>query len=40
MDLVPPAENGLLPRSELIQVENSKMLEPGGCLEEISDFCY
>ena len=38
MDLVPPAENGLLPIIDKIAVDEDKLLEPGCYMEEINDF--
>lgn len=37
MDLVPPAEDGLLPMSEKIEVHESRLYEPGCYMEEIMD---
>ncbi|MDR0842980.1 MAG: hypothetical protein LBP68_06145 [Acidobacteriota bacterium] len=38
MDLVPPAENGLLPVIDKIAVEDDKLVEPGCYLEEVMDY--
>ena len=38
MDLVPPAENGLLPIIDRIAVEESKLIEPGCYMEEVMDY--
>ena len=38
MDKIPPREDGLLPLSENLSVEEEKLLEPGAYLEEINDF--
>lgn len=38
MDLVPPAADGLLPVTGSIEVEESRLLEPGCYMEEIMDY--
>jgi len=38
MDVVPPAENGLLPIIDQIQVDSEKLLEPGCYMDEINDY--
>ena len=38
MDLVPPAEDGLLPLSEKIEVHENRLYEPGCYMEEIMDY--
>ena len=38
MDIVPPAENGLLPVIDRIEVDESKLLEPGCYMEEVMDY--
>ncbi|TQI67006.1 hypothetical protein [Clostridium sp. KNHs216] len=38
MDLIPPAEDGLLPIINKIEVEEDQLLEPGCYMEEINEF--
>jgi hypothetical protein len=38
MDLVPPAQNGLLPVTEKIEVSESRLYEPGCYMEEVMDY--
>ena len=38
MDIVPPAKDGLLPVTNKIEVEESKLYEPGCYIEEIMDY--
>src|SRR5512143_1274057 len=38
MDLVPPSENGLLPITDKIDVQESALCEPGCYMEEIMDY--
>lgn len=38
MDKIPPAENGLLPVTDAITVDESKLLEPGCYMEEINEY--
>ena len=38
MDLVPPAKNGLLPVTDKIEADESKLLEPGCYMEEVMDY--
>jgi hypothetical protein len=38
MDKVPPADNGLLPIIDRIEVTDEKLLEPGCYMEEIMDY--
>jgi len=38
MDIVPPAENGLLPVIDKIEADESKLLEPGCYMEEVMDY--
>ena len=38
MDLVPPAKDGLLPAVDKIEVQESRLYEPGCYMEEIMDY--
>ena len=38
MDLVPPAQNGLLPVTEKIEASESRLYEPGCYMEEVMDY--
>lgn len=38
MDLIPPAEDGLLPIVDKIEAEEDGLLEPGCYMEEVNDF--
>jgi len=38
MDIVPPAENGLLTVVDTIEIEEEKLLEPGCYMEEVMDY--
>jgi tRNA A37 threonylcarbamoyladenosine biosynthesis protein TsaE len=38
MDLVPPAQNGLLPVTEKIETSESRLYEPGCYMEEVMDY--
>lgn len=38
IDKIPPAENGLLPIIEELEVEEDKLLEPGCYMEEVNDY--
>jgi hypothetical protein len=38
MDKVPPREDGLLPIIDEIEVDESRLLEPGAYMEEINDY--
>ena len=38
MDIVPPAKSGLLPVTDKIEVQESKLYEPGCYIEEIMDY--
>lgn len=38
MDLVPPAQDGLLPITQNIDVDESRLLEPGAYMEEINEY--
>jgi hypothetical protein len=38
MDLVPPAQNGLLPLTEKIEASESRLYEPGCYMEEVMDY--
>jgi hypothetical protein len=38
MDIVPPAQNGLLPVTDMIEVDEDRLCEPGCYMEEIMDY--
>ena len=38
MDKIPPAKNGLLPITDQIEIDESRLLEPGCYMEEINEY--
>ena len=38
MDIVPPAQNGLLPVTDKIQADDGRLCEPGCYMEEVMDY--